>query len=156
MDTTCALSHWSSENHISYKAVLYCLKKAPQSWVWWSFVQPRSIYTSYTHTIFCPRDQWGSLAAGHSLLKVVSFTTSHTRIRISTTGNVSTRIRYYKSRACVWTCNEIEGLYHKIIITIVPSYTRKKYHSLVAVGIDDNKLMIFSGIALYYGDTYIL
>ena len=31
-------------------------------------------------------------------------------------------------------CNEIEGPYDKIIITIVPSYTRK-YHSFVAVGI---------------------
>ena len=36
---------------------------------------------------------------------------------------------------CIWTCNEIEGSYNKIIITIVPSYTRKKYHSFVAVGI---------------------
>ena len=26
---------------------------------------------------------------------------------------------------CVWTCNEIEGLYDKIIITIVPGYTGK-------------------------------
>ena len=26
---------------------------------------------------------------------------------------------------CVWTCNEIEGLYNKTIITIVPSYTGK-------------------------------
>ena len=27
---------------------------------------------------------------------------------------------------CVWTCNKIEVSYDKIIITIVPSYTRKK------------------------------
>ena len=32
-------------------------------------------------------------------------------------------------------CNEIEGLYNKIIITIVPSCTGKKYHSFVAIGI---------------------
>ena len=30
-------------------------------------------------------------------------------------------------------CNEIEGSYDKIII--VPSYTRKKYHSFVAIDI---------------------
>ena len=36
---------------------------------------------------------------------------------------------------CVWACNEIEGSYDKIIITIVPSYTGKKHHSFVAVGI---------------------
>ena len=36
--------------------------------------------------------------------------------------------QYYKSR-------EIEGSYDKIIITIVPGYTGKKYHSFVAVGI---------------------
>ena len=36
---------------------------------------------------------------------------------------------------CVWTCNEIEDSCDKIIITIVPSYTEKKYHSFVAVGI---------------------
>ena len=40
---------------------------------------------------------------------------------------------------------------------------QKKYHSFVAVGIvtthndtDGNKLVIFSSIALYYGDTYII
>ena len=55
-------------------------------------------------------------------------------------------------------CIEIEGSYDKIIITIVPSYARKKYHSFVAIGVhthnntDSNKLMIFSSIALYYGD----
>ena len=34
-------------------------------------------------------------------------------------------------------CNEIEGSYDKIIITIVPSYTGKKYmyHSFAPVGI---------------------
>ena len=46
------------------------------------------------------------------------FTTSHARIRISTTCPVRIRIRYYKSRACICTCNEIEGSYDKIIITI--------------------------------------
>ena len=73
-------------------------------------------------------------------------------------------------------CNEIEGSYNKIIITIVPSCTGKKYHSfVVAIGIvtcagsvegcqqlhglhntDGNKLIILFGIALYYGDTYII
>ena len=45
------------------------------------------------------------------------------------------------------------------------SVSGKKYHSFVAIGIvtraatgnntDGNKLVIFSGIALYYGDNYI-
>ena len=79
------------------------------------------------------------------------------------------------SQVYIWTCNEIKGSYNKIIITIVPSCTGKKYHSFVAIGIvtcasnmegcqrlhglhntDGNKLMILSGIALYYGDTYII
>ena len=35
---------------------------------------------------------------------------------------------------CVWMCNEIEGLYDKIIITVVPiKLYRKKYHSFVAI-----------------------
>ena len=63
-------------------------------------------------------------------------------------------------------CNEIEGSHDKIIITIVPSYTKKKNHSLLLLALllmlrtrnntDGNKLVIFSGIALYYGDTYIV
>ena len=32
-------------------------------------------------------------------------------------------------------CNKIEGSYDKIIITIVSSYTGKKNHSFVAVGV---------------------
>ena len=63
-------------------------------------------------------------------------------------------------------CNEIEGSYDKIIITIVPSYTGKNITHLLPLALllalrtrnntDGNKLMIFSGIALYYGDTYIV
>ena len=54
--------------------------------------------------------------------------------------------------------------YDKIIITIVPSYTRKNITHLFPLtwllvlrtgnNIDGNKLMISSGIALYYGDTF--
>ena len=64
------------------------------------------------------------------------------------------------------TCNEIEGSYDKIIITIVPSYTGKNITRLLPLALllvlrtrnntDGNKLVIFSGIALCYGDTYIL
>ena len=67
---------------------------------------------------------------------------------------------------CVWACNEIEGLYDKIIITIVPRYTGKNITRLLPLALllvlrtrnntDGNKLMIFSSIALYYGDTYIV
>ena len=60
---------------------------------------------------------------------------------------------------CVWTCNEIESSYDKIIITIVPSYTRKNITRLLPLPLllmlctcnntDGNKLVIFSGIASY-------
>ena len=103
----------------------------------------------------------------------VSGTTSHVRIRI----------RYYKSRenpyqvlqvtresvsghVCVSEhVNEIEISYDKIIIPIVPSYTEKITRLLPLVlllmlrtrnNTDGNKLVIFSGIALYYGDNYII
>ena len=67
---------------------------------------------------------------------------------------------------CVWTCNEIESSYDKIIITIVPSYTRKNITRLLPLPLllmlctcnntDGNKLVIFSGTALYYGDNYMI
>ena len=54
----------------------------------------------------------------------------------------------------------------KIIITIVPSYTGKNITRLLPLAFllvlhirgntDGNKLVIFSNIALYYGDTYII
>ena len=63
-------------------------------------------------------------------------------------------------------CNEIEGSYDKIIITIAPSYTEKNITRLLPLALllvlhthnntDSNKLMTFSGIALYYGDNYIV
>ena len=92
-------------------------------------------------------------------------TASHTRIGISTTSHVRIKIRYSKSRAWVWTCNESECLYDKIIITIVPSYTGKNITHLLPLALllvlrtcyntDGNKLVIFSSIASYYGNTYI-
>ena len=67
---------------------------------------------------------------------------------------------------CVRTCNEIEGSCDEIIITIVPSYTGKNITCLLPFALllvlcthnntDSNKVIIFSSIALYYGDTYIL
>ena len=64
------------------------------------------------------------------------------------------------------TCNEIEGSYDKIIITIVPSYTGKNITRLLPLALllvlrtcnntDGNKLVIFSSIAWYYGDTYLV
>ena len=63
-------------------------------------------------------------------------------------------------------CNEIEGSYDKIIITIVPSCTGKNITCLLPLALllvlrtrnstDGNKLVIFAGKALYYGDTYIV
>ena len=81
----------------------------------------------------------------------VSVLPSHTRIHI----------RYYKSRACIWMCN---GLYDKIVITIVPSYTRQNITHLLPLTLllvphtcntDGNKVVIFSGVALFYVDTYL-
>ena len=45
-------------------------------------------------------------------------------------------------------CNDIEGLYDKTLplALLLVLHTRNNA--------DDNKLVIFSGIALYYGDTY--
>ena len=67
---------------------------------------------------------------------------------------------------CVCTCNEIEGSYDKIIITIVRSYTGKNITRLLPLALllvlrtrnntDGNKLVIFSGMAWYYGDNYIV
>ena len=67
---------------------------------------------------------------------------------------------------CIWTCNEIEGSYDKIIITVAPSYTRKNITRLLPLALllvlrtrnntDGDKLVIFSGIGLYYGDNYTL
>ena len=51
------------------------------------------------------------------------------------------------------------------MITIVPSYTGKNYHSLLLAlllvlhtrnNTAGNKLVIFSGIASHYGDNYII
>ena len=63
-------------------------------------------------------------------------------------------------------CNEIKGSYDKSIITTVPSYTGKSITRLLLLALllvlrtrnntDGNKLMIFSGIALYYVDNYII
>ena len=57
-------------------------------------------------------------------------------------------------------CSEIEGLYDQ------PSYTGKNITCLLPLAFllvlrtrnntDSNKIMIFSSIALYYGDTFIL
>ena len=89
-------------------------------------------------------------------LPKVPFNTSHTRIRISTTSHVRLHIRYYKSCALVWMCNEIEGSYDKIIITIVPSYTGQNITRLLPLAL----LLLLrthnntDGNYLHYGDTY--
>ena len=60
----------------------------------------------------------------------------------------------------------VQGLYDKIIITIVPSYTgKKKITCLLPLALllvlrthnntDSNKLVIFSSIALCYGDIIL-
>ena len=67
---------------------------------------------------------------------------------------------------CIWVCNEIEGSYDKIIITIVPSFPGKillvcchwycySCCTLITINTDNYKHVIFSGIPLHYGDTYM-
>ena len=86
--------------------------------------------------------------------------TSHARIHISTTCHVKIRIRY-----CKWRALRLNVQWF-IIITIVPSYTGKNITRLLTLALllvlctrnntDGNKLVIFSGIASYYGDNYIM
>ena len=81
------------------------------------------------------------------------YTASHVRIR-------TRPARYYKTV----TCAVSERAMDKIIITIVPSYTGTCLLPLALLLVqctrnntdDSNKRVIFSGIALYYGDIYIL
>ena len=102
------------------------------------------------------------------------FTTSHARVRISTASSARIHIRYCKSHENPYqvlqvTCAASECALKskdKIIITIIPSYTGKNITRLLPLALllvlrthkntDCNKLVIFSGIALYYGDTYIV
>ena len=49
---------------------------------------------------------------------------------------------------CIWTWNEIEGSYDKIIITTVPSW--KQYHSFIAIGIFTHAAHSQQYIAFYY------
>ena len=70
-------------------------------------------------------------------------------------------IRYCKSRALHLNVQRF-----KIVITIAPSYTGKNITRLLPLALllvlrtrnntDGNKLVIFSGIASYYGDYYLL
>ena len=96
---------------------------------------------------------------------------------------IKTCILYYKSRENLYqilqshdlyqalqvTCATPEyamSLYDKIIITIVQSYTEKNITRSLPLALllvlhtrnntDSNKLVIFFGIPLYYGDSYIV
>ena len=86
------------------------------------------------------------------------FTTSHRRICISTTIKSCENPTHAVSRLTMVQCD-------KINITVVSSYTGKNIAHFVAIGIvihaahsyqyRRRRLVIISGIALYYGDTYI-
>ena len=53
--------------------------------------------------------------------------------------------------------NEIRDSYNKIIITIVPSYTAHLFAAIDTCNdTNNNKLVIYFSIALYYRDTYIV
>ena len=94
----------------------------------------------------------------HFLLPVTRESVSVLQVTWKSTSGTASHPRLF------WTCNEIKGSHDKISITIAPSYTGKKYHSFVAVGIVTRavhsqqyrrQLVIFSSIASYYGDNYI-
>ena len=95
---------------------------------------------------------------------MATFNASHVRISVSVLQVMWKSVSGSASHMrCVWMCNEIEGSYDKIIIAIVPSYTRKislaccRWHLLVVCtrnNTDGNKLVIFFSIASYYGDNY--
>ena len=94
--------------------------------------------------------------------KLYFFTASHARIRISTTSHTRIRIRYCKS--CALMKSKV-----RMIKSLSPQYQaipEKNITRLLPLAsllvlctrnsTDGNKLRIFSGIALYYGDTYIV
>ena len=87
------------------------------------------IYLTYVNVL----ESMGKSCSCVQLYFLLQFTWES--VHISTASHMIIRIGYYKSRLYVWTCNEIEGSYDKIVITIVQRYTKKKYHSFVAVGI---------------------
>ena len=104
----------------------------------------------------------------HAVYKKPYFLLQVTRESISvlqvTQESVSGTTSHVRSSECAMK-SKVRS-YDKIIITIVPSYTRKNITCLLPLALllvlhtrnntDGNKLMIFSGIALYYGDTYII
>jgi len=78
--------------------------------------------------------QWEALQL-HAVYKKPYFLLQVTRESVSVLQVTWQSVSGTASHAhCVWTCNEIEGSYNKII-TIAPSYTGIKFHSFVAVGI---------------------
>ena len=90
---------------------------------------------------------------GKPCKKPYFFTTSHIRICISTASHVRICIRYYKSHALrLKVCMIKEHHLHSTrllpltLLLVLP--TRNNTHG--------NKLVIFSSIALYYGDNYIV
>ena len=88
-------------------------------------------------------------------------TTSHATIRISTTSHARIRIRYYKSRE-----NPYQVLQVTCAVSERPMKSKVRITRLLPLALllvlrtrnntDSNKLVIFSGIASYYGDNYIV
>ena len=80
---------------------------------------------------------YGEALQLHTVYKKLYFLLQVTRESVSVLQvmqeSVSGTTSHMRASACMR--NEIKGSYDKIIITIVPSYTGKKYHSFVAVGI---------------------
>ena len=110
----------------------------------WIFIQPYLVksYMGIYHTSNS-REPMGkpcsciqfikSRTASHARIRIS--TTSHARIRISTTSHMRIRTGNASHARCVWTCNEIEGSYDKIIIIIVPSYTGKNITRLLPLNL---------------------
>ena len=100
---------------------------------------------------------WESMGKPCSCTKFIK---SHIFLLQVTRESVSGTTSHMRTSECAM------GSYDKIVITIVPSYAEKNITSLFPLALllvlhtrnntDGNKLVIFSGIALYCGDTYII
>ena len=106
--------------------------------------------------------QRGSLAAAAVLKRAIFLTASHTRICISTNKSRENPYQVLQvTHAASERAMKSRVRMNKIIIAIAPSYTGKNITRLLPLAMllmlctrnntDGNKLVIFSGIALYCG-----
>ena len=120
-------------------------------------------YTQIYHLFLFTRmygSQWGSLAAARSLWKAAQVTRESISVLQVMRESVSGTTSHVCSSECAM--NEIKGSCDKIIITIVPSYTRKSFTCLLPLVIllmlctCNIRWQYFPVWLCTYGDTYII